>query len=149
MAHEAIIQIDGQGRATGATAGDAEVLCELSGGTYRAVLTVPKGGRQTKNGLFWTLCGRIAENHPGGYSKDEVGQVLKIECGHSRALRLDGGTYVRVARSIAFDKMTDAAFGEFLDAVLLKAGDAFGHELVAAVLDSLDRAPAPEMAVAA
>lgn len=147
MATEAMVTVDSQGRLSGVTSADAEDLTELAGGTYRCVLTTPKGSRPSKNSLFWMFCGKIAENHPEGFSKKEVGQVLKVECGHSRALKLASGTYVRVAKSIAFDAMTDPDFEQFMGHAFMRAGEAFGHDLVNAILDDLDH-PEPMRAAA-
>ena len=42
------------------------------------------------------------------------------------------GTFIRVAKSVALNKMTDAGFSAFLDVALAKAAAKFGAELAAA-----------------
>lgn len=145
MATEAMLTIDAQGRISGATASDAEALAELAGGTYRAVLTSPRGRSLSQLALFQVMCGIIAANHPGGFTKDEVVQALKIECGHARPMKLGNGIYVRVAKSIAFNAMTAEAFTKFFDLALLKAAELFGADLTEAALAELERIAAPDL----
>jgi hypothetical protein len=137
VSHEALVEIRG-GKATGRTAADAEVLAELEGGTYRAVLTQPKGRSLSQLNLFWKVCEMLAENYPGDLHKDEVAHILKIETGHSRAMRLQDGTYVRLPRSIAFNAMSPEAFSAWLDRAFDAAAQKFGPALADAVRGELD-----------
>ena len=132
MATEVMVTVEDTGHLVGTTSADAEDLCELIGGVYRCVLTEPSNGKISKQRLFWKVCSVIAENHAGGFHKDEVAHILKIEAGHCRPVRLDDGTYYRVAKSVSLNKMTDAGFSDFLDRALKAACDKFGDELAAA-----------------
>lgn len=150
MATEVMVRIDEQGRASGATASDAETLAEMAGATYRAVLTVPRAGRSLSQlGLWWAVCGLIADNHPGGLTKENVSDVLKIECGHAHVWKDCTGLYRRSPKSIAFNAFPAADFSKLLDKALTAAGPLFGNDLTLAVIRELESMGAPDLAVAA
>lgn len=145
MATEVMVTIDEQGRATGATASDAHDLSLLAGATYRAVLTTPKGRSLSQTALYFVMCDLIAENFPGDLTKDAVDHILRIECGHYTPLRLCDDTYVRTAKSIAFNKMTTDQFTAFLDRALAVAAAKFGDGLAAAAAEELARIVSPDL----
>jgi hypothetical protein len=148
MAAELMLTIDANGKPSGATAGDAEVLASLAGSTYRAVLTQPRGRSLSQLGLYFAMCGKIADNHPGGFSKDDVDRVLRMECGHTRAFQAANGLYYRVPKSIAFNATPAEAFTRFLDLALIKAGELFGADLALAVRRELEAMGAPDLSPA-
>lgn len=133
MAAELLVSIE-NGRAVGRTPHDAEVLAELEGGEYRAVLTTPRGRSVPQNNLFHAFCSFIAANYPGDVDKNSIKSVLKIECGHCHVLKLADGTYVRAAKSIAFNEMSSDAFTEFMNRAFDVAAIKFGPELATAAL---------------
>lgn len=148
MSHEVIVQAEA-GRLVGRTAHDAEVLAELEGGTYRAVLTIPRGRSLSQLNLWWAMCGLIAENYGDDLTKDEVSDVLKIECGHCRVWKDAQGLYRRSPKSIAFNALAAPDFSALLDKAFGKAAELFGAGLSEAVRAELDAMAAPEMARAA
>lgn len=137
MATEAMVTIDNQGRAVGATASDAEALCALAGSTFRAVLTTPRGRSLGQLGLWWAMCGLISDNHPADLTKDNVSDVLKIECGHAHVWKDHAGQFRRSPKSIAFNAMSAAEFSLLLDVALAKAAVLFGDDLTQAVAGEL------------
>lgn len=140
MATEAMVTVDDQGRISGATAADAEVLAELAGSTYRAVLTTPKGRSLDQLGLWWSFCQMIAENYGGdSFKKRNVSDALLIECGHATVWQDHTGLFRRSPRSIAFNNMDGPEFSAVLDEAFAKAGPMFGHELVEAVIEKIER----------
>lgn len=152
MASEVMLAVGEGGRVSGATASDAELLASLAGATYRAVLTQPRGRSLSQMGLYWAMCGLIADNHPADLSKDEVSDVLKIECGHVRVWQDAKGVYRRTPKSIAFNAMSPADFRQFLDLALIKASGLFGEGLTDAVrreLESMGAIPANDASEAA
>jgi len=136
MSTEAFVRIE-NGHAVGLTAHDAELLAELEGGDYRCVLTTPRGRSVPQNNLFHAFCGFIADNYPGDVDKESVKSVLKIECGHCHVLKLADGTYVRAAKSIAFNAMPAEAFTEFMNHAFDVAAIKFGGELATAALSKM------------
>lgn len=147
MATEAMVTVDDQGRVSGATASDAEVLAELAGSTYRAVLTTPKGRSLDQLGLWWSFCGLIAENYGGDtLTKDNVSDALKIECGHATVWQDHTGLFRRSPKSIAFNKLDGPEFSALLDRAFAKAGEMFGHELAEAVQAEIERRRVAEAA---
>jgi hypothetical protein len=114
MATEVMIRVSG-GRLSPLTAADDELLGDLEGGDYRAVLTQPKGQRSLSQlGLWWKLCEIIADNFAGeDLDKESVSDVLKIECGHAKVWRDGKGSYRRSPKSIAFNKMPPELFGSW------------------------------------
>ncbi len=136
MSHEAIITVDA-GRIVGRTASDAETLSEMEGGTYRAVFTVPNSRSVSQMRLFHKFCEVIADNYPEPIHKDGVVGVIKIESGHCDVRKLADGTYCRVPKSIAFDRMSGPAFNTFMDRALDVACVKFGAELSQAAFDQM------------
>lgn len=148
MATEVMLAIDADGRPSGATAADAEALAGLAGATYRAVLTSPKGRSLSQTALYFVMCDLIADNydaHDADLTKEAVDHILRIECGHYTVHRLCDDTYVRTAKSIAFNKMTPDAFARFLDLALAKAAEKFGDGLAAAAAEELARLVSPDL----
>jgi hypothetical protein len=139
MATEAMVTVGEDGRISGATASDAETLADLAGGTYRAVLTVPRGRSLDQLGLWWAMCGLISDNHPADLTKENVSDTLKIECGHAHVWQDAAGFYRRSPKSIAFNKLDGASFSRLLDRALAKAADLFGAGLSDAVRTELTR----------
>lgn len=137
------------GRLRGVTAADAEAIALLEGAAYRAVLTVPQGRSLSQLGLWFHICQMIAENSPGGWTKDEVDQTLRLACGHTNVRRDVRGVYYRTPKSIAFNKMDGPAFGALVDLMLGKAGELFGAGLAEAARAELDRIAAPDLSRAA
>jgi hypothetical protein len=137
MATEAMVTVGPDGRISGATASDAETLADLAGGTYRCVLTTPRGRSLGQLGLWWAMCGLIADNHPADLTKENVSDTLKIECGHARVWQDSTGLYRRSPKSIAFNAMPPDAFSALLDRALAKSDDLFGEGLTDAVRGEL------------
>lgn len=149
MATEVMVRIDEQGRAQGVTASDAEALSSLAGATYRAVLTQPRGRSLSQLGLWWAMCGLIADNHPADLTKHNVSDTLKIECGHAHVWKDTTGLFRRSPKSIAFNALTADAFSKLLDLALTKAGPLFGNDLTLAVIRELESMGAPDLREAA
>ena len=117
----------------------------MSGGTYRAVLTTPKGRSLSQTALYFVMCTIISEHYPADLTKDAVDHILRIECGHYTVTKLCDDTYVRSAKSIAFNKMLPDAFAAFLDLALAKAAEKFGDGLAAAAAEELARLSTPDL----
>lgn len=144
-----MLTIGEDGRPFGATASDAEALSSLAGSTYRAVLTQPRGRSLSQMGLWWAMCGLIADNHPADLTKENVSDTLKIECGHASIWKDCTGLYRRSPKSIAFNAMSAEDFSRLLDTALVKAGPLFGDDLTAAVIAELESMGAPDLREAA
>lgn len=149
MASEVMLTVGADGKPYGATASDAEALAGLAGATYRAVLTQPRGRSLSQLGLWWSLCGLIADNHPADLTKDEVSDVLKIECGHVKVWKDNKGLFRRSPKSIAFNALSAEDFSKLLDVALMKAGALFGDDLTLAVIRELESMGAPDLRRAA
>lgn len=149
MATEAMVTFDAEGRPSGATSSDAETLASLAGATYRAVFTQPRGRSLSQLGLWFSMCGLIANNHPADLTKDNVSDTLKIECGHATVWKDATGLYRRSPKSIAFNAMPADAFSQLLDRALMKAGPLFGDDLTLAVIRELESMGAPDLKEAA
>jgi len=119
------------GRISGKTAADAHTLAEMSGGTYTARFTTPRGRSLSQLNLFWAMCGLIAENLDADppVTKDQVAWVLKVEAGHANPVRFMDGTYRMFPRSIAFNAMSQEAFSGVMDRMFTAAAIKFGPAL--------------------
>ncbi len=137
------------GKLVPVTPADAEALDELEPGvTYRVKPAKAKGGRSwSQLALFWVMCSLLAENGPGDLTKEQVAHLLKIEGGHADVVKLANDSFARVARSIAFNRMSAEEFGRFLDGpggAFDTAARLFGPALAEAVRGELDRMIAGE-----
>lgn len=148
MASEALITIDAIGRVSGATAADAEVLSSLAGGTYRAVLTTPAGRSLSQLKMWWAMCTLIADNYGEDITKQDVSDVLLIECGHRTSWKQADGTFRRSPKSIAFNNLSGEAFGKLVDQAFDHTARIFGAGLTRAVRGELARMAAGEPKVA-
>jgi hypothetical protein len=137
------------GHLVGKTPADAEAICELDGGVFRAVLTVPAGRSPSQMRLWWAVCGMIADNFDSYIlTAENVSDILKLECGHCVVWRDAAGAYRRSPKSIAFNKLDQAAFTALLDTMLGKASELFGAGLADAARDELTRIAAPDLRAA-
>jgi hypothetical protein len=150
MSQEIIVRVEG-GKLVGRSAHDAEVLTEMEGGEYRAVLTVPNGRSVSQMRLFQGFCQTIAEGYPEPMDKDGVVAVLKIEAAHYEVRKLADGTYYRVPKSIAFNNMPSAQFSLFMDRAFDAACLKFGPELSRGAFDAMQAmmSPKPDQQAAA
>lgn len=146
---EALVTIR-DGRPEPANAAEAEAWSELEEGTtYTARLTQAKGKRSLSQlALYMVACEMIADNLPDtDCTKDEVDHLIRIESGHCTPMKLANGTFVRVAKRIAFNKLSPEEFGKFLDkpgGAFDTAARLFGPALADAVRGELDRMIAGE-----
>lgn len=84
---------------------------------YRIQVSKPRSGRQHR--LFMGLCAKIADNIDGATTQ-AMYTYIKGRLGHCDIVQLPNGDKVRNYKSIAFDKMPQDEFQNFMnDAVEL------------------------------
>lgn len=94
---------------------DAEAFDAIANGS-EVELTIKQKRSNPRLRLYWSVLGEVVK---GGYgpwqTKDTLSDALKLACNVTDLRRdLAGGYYV-VPDSVAFDKMSEADFGEFMN----------------------------------
>lgn len=111
----------GRGLVPADEASRAALLQAMVGGTVTVeVLTGAKGRSLQQLGLWWSMCGMIAEavgedERGNTLTRNNVSDIIKIKSGHCDILEIDGETF-RVPKSIAFDAVPAAQFNEIMNA---------------------------------
>lgn len=91
-----------------------ELLAKVNVGEVVTV-TIKKARNPKLQALYWAALHKVFHNQERYRSVDELHDVLRLEAGASRLLKLRDGTEVRVPISTSFDDMDDVAFRAFVD----------------------------------
>jgi hypothetical protein len=83
-----------------------------AGKPLRVKLTSPRNVRRHR--LYWAMLKLIAENLDPSPTVETLHEAIKFRLGYTRTIRFASGEMVEIAASIAFDKMDEPTFGEFL-----------------------------------
>lgn len=103
-----------------ATAGDAEIMDELSADvTYRGVLTRPTGRSIRHHKLLFALIKMAVENYDGPITSATVLDVLKIRTGHVNVVALLSGEIIMTPKSISFVNMGQDDFNRWFEKALV------------------------------
>lgn len=91
----------------------------------RIRVDVRTGRSPSKLRFYFQLLKKLVDATGCAQSKEALHQVVKLETGHTNPVRLPSGMTVLVPSSVAFDKMTEAAFDEFLERAIEWIGTNF------------------------
>jgi hypothetical protein len=139
---ECMVKIE-KGHAVGLTAGDAATLADAEGGEYKAQFVKPRGRSIDQLGLWWSVCGMIADNYETEFfqlTKEFVSDTLKVGSGHYMAIELADKTFRLQPKSIAFNKLGQNEFNSIMDRAMHVAGVKFGPGLAKAAREEMERA---------
>jgi hypothetical protein len=92
---------------------DAEWIRRQPTGT-RIKISLHSGRSPARLGLYWSLLGRLVRATDCAPTAEALHEAIKLDLGFVQRVRLKGMT-VLVPGSVAFDKMTEAEFGEYLE----------------------------------
>lgn len=84
-------------------------------------------GRQPKRlRYYWKLLGKLVKATDCAPSAEALHEVVKLELGYVIHVRISGGIKAAIPGSIAFDRMTESEFTEFLDRAVEWIGMTYG-----------------------
>jgi hypothetical protein len=91
---------------------DAENLIKKlkDGIEYKCEITRPRNIKFFRK--YWVLCGIIAENYPAPITKETVSDIIKVEAGHVRIVKI-GNIIHAFPDSISFQRMTEDEWESF------------------------------------
>lgn len=93
---------------------DARNLRKFDGGkSLRVRITQPRNVRRLR--LYWGLMHKIHENMDNPPPLETLHEAIKVRLGYTETIRFKGGEVVTLPASIAFDKMKEPEFVEFMD----------------------------------
>ena len=93
------------------------------------------GRSPAKLGFYWQMLSKLVKATDCAPNAEAVHEVIKLELGYATPVRLKNGMTVLVPGSIAFHKMDEAMFDEFLQQALQWIAQNYGvtsDELLAA-----------------
>jgi len=109
-----------------------EDLAPYEGEKVHARLTRRKSRSLTQTGLYFAVCGAIAENLDANVTKEMIDQTLRIEAGHCDVVKFPDGRYRYQPRSVAFNRMSGDEFSRYMDRAFHVAAQIFGPALTEA-----------------
>lgn len=91
----------------------------------RIKITISEGRSPDKLRFYWAFLGRVVKATGCAPSPEALHSLVKLETGHTTPIKLKGYT-VLVPASVAFHRMSEAEFSDFLQAAIEFIAGAFG-----------------------
>jgi len=104
---------------------DAEMIRKMKPGE-RIRVDLRTGRSPSRLRFYWQLLNRLIEATDCCPNVEALHSVIKLDLGHATPVRLRNGMTVLVPSSIAFDKMTEESFAEYLERAIEWIGSNFG-----------------------
>jgi hypothetical protein len=76
--------------------------------------------------FYWQMLGKLVAATDCAPNAEALHSVIKLDLGYATPVRLKNGMTVLVPGSIAFDRMTEEEFGEFLDRAIAWIAQNYG-----------------------
>ena len=104
---------------------DREAISRFNAGD-RIKLTLHTGRSPKRLRFYWQLLGKLVAATDCAPNAEALHSVIKLDLGYATPVRLKSGMTVLVPGSIAFDRMTEQEFQNFLDRAIEWIGKSFG-----------------------
>lgn len=104
---------------------DADLIQRLPVG-QRIKVTIHTGRSPARLRFYWQLLGKLVDATDCAPNAEALHSVIKLDLGYANPVRLKSGMTVLVPGSIAFDRMTEQEFGNFLDRAIAWIGTNYG-----------------------
>lgn len=76
--------------------------------------------------FYWQMLGKLVDATDCAPNAEALHSVIKLDLGYANPVRLRNGMTVLVPGSIAFDRMTEQEFGNFLDRAIAWVAQHYG-----------------------
>lgn len=104
---------------------DAEMIRKMKPGE-RIRVDLRTGRSPSRLRFYWQLLNRLIEATDCAPNSEALHSVIKLDLGHVTPVRLRNGMTVLVPSSIAFDKMSEESFAEYLERAIEWIGANYG-----------------------
>jgi hypothetical protein len=104
---------------------DAEMIRKMKTGE-RIRIDIRTGRSPSRLRFYWQLLNRLVEATDCAPNSEALHSVIKLDLGHATPVRLRNGMTVLVPSSVAFDKMTEEDFANFLERAIEWIGANYG-----------------------
>ena len=93
---------------------DRDAIARFASGD-RVKITMHTGRSPARLRFYWQLLGKLVSATDCAPNAEALHSVVKLDLGYATPVRLKNGMTVLVPGSIAFDRMTEQEFQNFLD----------------------------------
>ncbi|RVI91849.1 hypothetical protein [Sinorhizobium meliloti] len=93
---------------------DREAIARFNAGD-RIKVTLHTGRSPSRLRFYWQMLGKLVAATDCAPNAEALHSVIKLDLGYATPVRLKNGMTVLVPGSIAFDRMTEEEFGNFLE----------------------------------
>lgn len=93
---------------------DRDAISRFASGD-RIKITMHTGRSPSRLRFYWQLLGKLVDATDCAPNAEALHSVVKLDLGYATPVRLKNGMTVLVPGSIAFDRMTEEQFSEFLE----------------------------------
>ncbi len=104
---------------------DRDAIAKFKAGD-RIKVTLHTGRSPTRLRFYWQMLGKLVAGTDCAPNSEALHSVIKLDLGYATPVRLKNGMTVLVPGSIAFDRMTEEEFGNFLDRAIAWIGTNYG-----------------------
>jgi hypothetical protein len=101
---------------------DAEMIRKMKPGE-RIRVDLRTGRSPARLRFYWQLLNRLRDATDCAPNSEALHEAIKLDLGHATPIRLRNGMTVLVPSSIAFDKMTEESFAEYLERAIRWIGE--------------------------
>ena len=93
---------------------DRDAIAKFNAGD-RIKVVLHTGRSPSRLRFYWQMLGKLVDATDCAPNAEALHSVIKLDLGYANPVRLRNGMTVLVPGSIAFDRMTEQEFGNFLD----------------------------------
>lgn len=104
---------------------DRDAIARFTAGD-RIKITMHTGRSPSRLRFYWQFLGKLVGATDCAPNAEALHSVIKLDLGYATPVRLKNGMTVLVPGSIAFDRMTEQEFGNFLDRAIAWIGTNYG-----------------------
>lgn len=104
---------------------DREAIAKFNAGD-RIKVTLHTGRSPSRLRFYWQMLGKLVSATDCAPNAEALHSVIKLDLGYATPVRLRNGMTVLVPGSIAFDRMTEQEFSNFLERAIAWVAQNYG-----------------------
>lgn len=104
---------------------DRDAIARFNAGD-RIKVTLHTGRSPSRLRFYWQMLGKLVAATDCAPNAEALHSVIKLDLGYAMPVRLKNGMTVLVPGSIAFDRMTEEEFGNFLERAIAWIAQNYG-----------------------